>query len=142
MPRPPGSGFRSRKDPRQAIRLTANARFKVLTSGKLRLPKTADVQVRWSRPPPPQPSRVTVYLGQWRHVEEAARLPDAHACRSSGSARTTSALAMARRPRRTAAVCASLEQGQLHSVRRSLTNHDIPVREASIAYGVWRSVHN
>lgn len=31
--------FRSRKDARQAIRFTANARFKVLASGKLRLPK-------------------------------------------------------------------------------------------------------
>jgi Helix-turn-helix domain len=31
--------FRSRKDTRQAIRFTANARFKVLASGKLRLPR-------------------------------------------------------------------------------------------------------
>ncbi|MDG4798247.1 transposase [Micromonospora sp. WMMD1082] len=31
--------FRSRKDNRQAIRFTANARFKVLDSGRLRLPK-------------------------------------------------------------------------------------------------------
>ena len=38
--------FRSRKDNRQAIRFTANARFKVLTSGKLRLPKIGDVPVR------------------------------------------------------------------------------------------------
>jgi len=52
--------FRSRKDRRQAIRFTANARFKVLTSGKLRLPKIGDVPVRWSRPLPPEPSRVTV----------------------------------------------------------------------------------
>ena len=52
--------FRSRKDCRQAIRFTANARFKVLASGKLRLPKIGDVPVRWSRPLPPQPSWVTV----------------------------------------------------------------------------------
>jgi putative transposase len=32
--------FRSRKDHRQAIRVTANARFRVLPNGKLRLPKT------------------------------------------------------------------------------------------------------
>ena len=52
--------FRSRKDHRQAIRFTANARFKVLPSGKLRLPKIGDVPVRWSRPLPSEPSSVTV----------------------------------------------------------------------------------
>ena len=52
--------FRSRKDPRQAIRFTANARFKVLPGGKLRLPKIGDVPVRWSRPLPSAPSSVTV----------------------------------------------------------------------------------
>jgi putative transposase len=52
--------FRSRKDHRQAIRFTANARFKVLANGKLRLPKIGDVPVRWSRPLPSQPSSVTV----------------------------------------------------------------------------------
>ena len=41
--------FRSRKDRRQAIRFTANARFKVLPGGRLRLPKIGDVPVRWSR---------------------------------------------------------------------------------------------
>ena len=41
--------FRSRKDNRQAIRFTANARFKVLDNGRLRLPKIGDVEVRWSR---------------------------------------------------------------------------------------------
>jgi len=40
--------------------------------------------------------------GQWRHVEEVAKWPDAHACRSTGSARITSALAMTQRPCRTA----------------------------------------
>jgi putative transposase len=52
--------FRSRKDHRQAIRFTANARFKVLANGKLRLPKIGDVPVRWSRPLPSRPSSVTV----------------------------------------------------------------------------------
>ena len=52
--------FRSRKDNRQAIRFTANARFRVLLNGKLRLPKIGDVPVRWSRPLPSEPSSVTV----------------------------------------------------------------------------------
>jgi putative transposase len=52
--------FRSRKDHRQAVRFTANARFKVLPNGKLRLPKIGDVPVRWSRPLPSEPSSVTV----------------------------------------------------------------------------------
>jgi putative transposase len=52
--------FRSRKDHRQAIRFTANARFKVLPNGKLRLPKIGKVPVRWSRPLPSAPSSVTV----------------------------------------------------------------------------------
>ena len=52
--------FRSRKDQRQAIRFTANARFRVLPNGKLRLPKIGDVPVRWSRPLPSEPSSVTL----------------------------------------------------------------------------------
>jgi putative transposase len=52
--------FRSRKGHRQAIRFTANARFKVLPNGRLRLPKIGDVPVRWSRPLPSAPSSVTV----------------------------------------------------------------------------------
>jgi putative transposase len=52
--------LRSRKDHRQAIRFTANARFKILLNGKLRLPKIGDVQVRWSRNLPSAPSSVTV----------------------------------------------------------------------------------
>ncbi len=52
--------FKSRKDHRQAVRFTANARFKVLASGKLRLPKIGDVPVRWSRDLPSEPSSVTV----------------------------------------------------------------------------------
>jgi IS605 OrfB family transposase len=52
--------FRSRKDSRQAIRFTANARFRVLGNGRLRLPGIGDVEVRWSRPLPSAPSSVTV----------------------------------------------------------------------------------
>jgi putative transposase len=52
--------FKSRKDHRQAVRFTANARFKVLPGGKLRLPKIGDVPVRWSRELPSEPSSVTV----------------------------------------------------------------------------------
>ncbi|MEH0830771.1 MULTISPECIES: RNA-guided endonuclease InsQ/TnpB family protein, partial [unclassified Micromonospora] len=52
--------FRSRKDNRQAIRFTANARFKVLNNGRLRLPKIGDVEVRWSRTLPSAPSSVTI----------------------------------------------------------------------------------
>ncbi len=52
--------FRSRKDRRQAIRFTRNARFTVTAGGKLRLPKIGDVRVRWSRELPSEPSSVTV----------------------------------------------------------------------------------
>jgi putative transposase len=52
--------FRSRKDSRQAIRFTANACFKVLGNGKLRLPKIGELEVRWSRLLPASPSSVTV----------------------------------------------------------------------------------
>jgi putative transposase len=52
--------FRSRKDNRQAIRFTANARFKVLDNGRLRLPKIGDLDLRWSRTLPCAPSSVTI----------------------------------------------------------------------------------
>jgi putative transposase len=52
--------YRSRKDNRQAIRFTKNSRFKVLDNGLLRLPKIGDVEVRWSRSLPSDPSSVTV----------------------------------------------------------------------------------
>ncbi|HWE90854.1 MAG TPA: transposase [Pseudonocardiaceae bacterium] len=52
--------FRSRKDNRQAIRFTKNARFRVLGNGRLRLPKIGDVRVRWSRDLPSGPSSVTI----------------------------------------------------------------------------------
>ncbi len=52
--------FRSRKDHRQAIRFTRNARFAITPGGKLRLPKVGNVAVRWSRRLPAEPSSVTV----------------------------------------------------------------------------------
>jgi putative transposase len=52
--------FRSRRDARQAIRFTANARFKLASGGRLSLPKIGEVKVRWSRELPSDPSGVTV----------------------------------------------------------------------------------
>lgn len=54
--------FRSRKNRRQAIRFTANARFAITASGKLRLPKIGDIEVRWSRDLPSEPSSVSVIM--------------------------------------------------------------------------------
>ena len=56
--RPPR--YRSRKDNRQLIQFTANARFQVTGAGRLRLPKIGEVRVRWSRQLPAVPSSVTV----------------------------------------------------------------------------------
>lgn len=52
--------FKSRKDNRQAVRFTANARWKITTGGDLSLPKIGDVRVKWSRNLPSVPSTVTV----------------------------------------------------------------------------------
>jgi putative transposase len=52
--------LKSRKDRRQSARFTANAKFKILPDGRLRLPKVGDVEVRWSRSLPSAPSSVTV----------------------------------------------------------------------------------
>lgn len=52
--------FKSRKDTRQSIRFTANARWSITPGGKLRLPKIGDVRVKWSRSLPSTPSTVTV----------------------------------------------------------------------------------
>ena len=52
--------FKSRKDHRQAVRFTANARFRVLASGKLRLPRIGAFQSPASRDLPSEPSSVTV----------------------------------------------------------------------------------
>jgi putative transposase len=52
--------LRSRKDRRQSVRFTANARWSLTPGRKLRLPKIGDVPVRWSRALPSAPSSVTV----------------------------------------------------------------------------------
>jgi putative transposase len=52
--------FKSRKDERQAVRFTANARWKINETGRLLLPKIGEVKVRWSRTLPTTPSSVTV----------------------------------------------------------------------------------
>ncbi len=52
--------FRSKRDARQAIRFTANARWKITKAGRLLLPKIGEVKVRWSRSLPSVPSSVTV----------------------------------------------------------------------------------
>ncbi|MER7839335.1 RNA-guided endonuclease TnpB family protein [Streptomyces sp. NPDC096040] len=52
--------FKSRKDTRQSIRFTANARWNITGSGRLSLPKIGAVQVKWSRTLPTTPTSVTV----------------------------------------------------------------------------------
>ncbi|MFD5652705.1 RNA-guided endonuclease InsQ/TnpB family protein [Streptomyces sp. NPDC127039] len=52
--------LKSRKDARQAIRFTANARWKVSDRGRLALPKIGELKVTWSRVLPAPPSSVTV----------------------------------------------------------------------------------
>ncbi|TVZ02720.1 transposase [Trebonia kvetii] len=52
--------FKSRKDPRQSLRFTANSRFRILGNGRLRLPKIGDVKVRWTRDLPAAPASVTL----------------------------------------------------------------------------------
>ncbi|WP_405552575.1 transposase [Streptomyces canus] len=59
-PRMGAPRFRSRKDNRQAVRFTANARWKITTGGDLSLPKIGDVRIKWSRSLPSVPSTVTV----------------------------------------------------------------------------------
>ncbi|MEE1943287.1 RNA-guided endonuclease TnpB family protein [Streptomyces sp. TRM 70361] len=52
--------YKSRKDTRQSVRFTANARWSIAPGHKLRLPKIGDVPVKWSRALPSLPSTVTV----------------------------------------------------------------------------------
>ncbi len=49
-----------RKSSRQAVRFTKAARFPITDDRRLRLPKIGDVEVRWSRTLPSDPSSVTV----------------------------------------------------------------------------------
>ncbi|MGW4072187.1 RNA-guided endonuclease InsQ/TnpB family protein [Streptomyces asiaticus] len=59
-PRMGAPRYKSRKDTRQAVRFTANARWSITMGGKLRLPKIGDLKVKWSRTLPSTPSTVTV----------------------------------------------------------------------------------
>ena len=59
-PRMGSPRFKSRKDNRQAVRFTANARWKITAGGDLSLPKIGNVRVKWSRALPSTPSTVTV----------------------------------------------------------------------------------
>jgi putative transposase len=52
--------LKSRKDARQSIRFTANARWKITDGGRLDLPKIGAVKVKWSRTLPTSPTSVTV----------------------------------------------------------------------------------
>jgi putative transposase len=51
--------FKSRKDRRQAIRLTRNG-FSIRPNGRLYVAKVGEIKVRWSRDLPSEPSSVTV----------------------------------------------------------------------------------
>ncbi|MGW4894659.1 RNA-guided endonuclease InsQ/TnpB family protein [Kitasatospora sp. NPDC004240] len=59
-PRVGAPRFKSRKDSRQTVRFTANARWRITPGGKLSLPKIGDLDVTWSRILPSAPSTVTV----------------------------------------------------------------------------------
>jgi putative transposase len=59
-PRTGAPRYKSRKDTRQAVRFTANARWSITPGRKLRLPKIGDLKVKWSRTLPSTPSTVTV----------------------------------------------------------------------------------
>ncbi|MGW2283459.1 RNA-guided endonuclease InsQ/TnpB family protein [Streptomyces phaeochromogenes] len=59
-PRTGAPRFKARKDTRQSIRFTANARWKITDSGRLNLPKIGAVKVKWSRTLPATPTSVTV----------------------------------------------------------------------------------
>ncbi|MFF7261872.1 RNA-guided endonuclease InsQ/TnpB family protein [Streptomyces sp. NPDC101112] len=54
--------FKSRKDVRQSVRFTANARWSITGNGRLSLPKIGAVKVKWSRMLPATPTSVTVVM--------------------------------------------------------------------------------
>ncbi|MFJ9666752.1 RNA-guided endonuclease InsQ/TnpB family protein [Streptomyces sp. NPDC101219] len=59
-PRMGAPRYKSKRDTRQSVRFTVNARWSITAGRKLRLPKIGDVKVRWSRTLPSVPSTVTV----------------------------------------------------------------------------------
>ncbi|MEU8992275.1 RNA-guided endonuclease TnpB family protein [Streptomyces sp. NPDC048558] len=79
--------FKSRKDTRQSIRFTANARWNITDSGRLNLPKIGAVKVKWSRTLPTTSTSVTViqdsagrffasFVIDTDPAADAARMPD------------------------------------------------------------------
>ncbi|MGW2824744.1 RNA-guided endonuclease InsQ/TnpB family protein [Streptomyces sp. NPDC001443] len=86
-PRTGAPRFKSRKDTRQSIRFTANARWNITGSGRLNLPKIGAVKVKWSRTLPATPTSVTVvkdaagrffasFVIDTDPAADAARMPD------------------------------------------------------------------
>ncbi|MFI0967854.1 RNA-guided endonuclease InsQ/TnpB family protein [Streptomyces sp. NPDC021080] len=86
-PRMGAPRFKSRKDTRQSIRFTANARWNITDGGRLNLPKIGEVKVKWSRTLPAVPTSVTVikdstgryfasFVIDTDPAEDAARMPD------------------------------------------------------------------
>lgn len=59
-PRMGAPRFKSKRDNRQAVRFTANARWKITEDGKLLLPKVGHVRMKLTRVLPSTPSSVTV----------------------------------------------------------------------------------
>jgi putative transposase len=59
-PRMGAPRYKSKRDTRQSVRFTANARWSITIGGKLRLPKIGDLKVKWSRSLPSTPATVTV----------------------------------------------------------------------------------
>jgi putative transposase len=59
-PRMGAPRYKSKRDTRQTVRFTANAKWKITPAGKLCLPKIGEVKVKWSRTLPSTPSSVTV----------------------------------------------------------------------------------
>ncbi|WP_406419273.1 RNA-guided endonuclease InsQ/TnpB family protein [Streptomyces sp. NBC_01614] len=81
--------FKSRKDARQSIRFTANARWSVTDGRRLSLPKIGTVKVKWSRALPTTPTSVTVindgagryfasFVIDTDQAADAAKTPDSH----------------------------------------------------------------
>ncbi|PKT72847.1 transposase [Streptomyces populi] len=79
--------FKSRKDARQSVRFTANARWSITGAGRLNLPKIGAVKVKWSRTLPTTPTSVTVikdsagryfasFVVDTDPAADAARMPD------------------------------------------------------------------
>ncbi|WP_344032814.1 RNA-guided endonuclease TnpB family protein [Streptomyces luteireticuli] len=79
--------LKSRKDARQSIRFTSNARWSITDSGRLNLPKIGAVKVKWSRTLPSAPTSVTViqdaagryfasFVIDTAPGTDAARMPD------------------------------------------------------------------